>query len=109
MLAAFAPRSASTSRSRFLLLLPLALLVAACGTSPGAAVDGGAEPADETAAWRSHLYPADWTPGYHDAEGRFLHDFSWAGYHNGEVAIPDDPPGVRVDVVAQGADNQGGS
>jgi len=35
--------------------------------------------------WRSTLYPADWTPAQSDAEGRFLHDFSWAGYRHGET------------------------
>ena len=41
------------------------------------------------APWRSALYPADWKPGYTDAQGRFLHDFSYAGYHRGEQPIPD--------------------
>jgi len=38
--------------------------------------------------WRSSLYPADWKPGYKDSRGRFLHDFSHAGYHGGGVPIP---------------------
>lgn len=38
--------------------------------------------------WRSALYPDDWEPGFADEEGRFLHDFSWAGYHNGEAELP---------------------
>lgn len=38
--------------------------------------------------WRSSLYPEDWSPGYSDGEGRFLHDFSYAGYHQGEKEIP---------------------
>lgn len=38
--------------------------------------------------WRSSLYPADWKPGYKDNQGRFLHDFSYAGYHSGESEIP---------------------
>lgn len=46
-------------------------------------------PVSAAEAWRSALYPADWTPGYADAEGRFLHDFSYAGYHRGERALPD--------------------
>jgi hypothetical protein len=37
---------------------------------------------------RSRLYPADWYPGYQDEKGRFLHDFSYAGYHRGEKPIP---------------------
>lgn len=39
--------------------------------------------------WRSALYPKDWTPGFSDSQGRFLHDFSYAGYHLGEAPIPD--------------------
>ncbi|MBN1599317.1 MAG: T9SS type A sorting domain-containing protein [Bacteroidales bacterium] len=39
--------------------------------------------------WRSSLYPVDWTGGYSDGEGRFLHDFSFAGYHYGEMEIPE--------------------
>lgn len=38
--------------------------------------------------WRSSLYPANWQPGFKDTQGRFLHDFSYAGYHRGEVSIP---------------------
>lgn len=49
--------------------------------------DWGVYP-DETDGWRSELYPADWTPGYKDAQGRFLHDFSYAGYHSGLKDIP---------------------
>ena len=58
--------------------------------------------------WRSLLYPEDWDPGYTDAEGRFLHDFSYAGYHNGESEIPGNPPGAVYDaVIDYGADNTG--
>ena len=38
--------------------------------------------------WRSTLYPEDWTPAYTDGEGRFLHDFSYAGYHSGASPVP---------------------
>lgn len=38
--------------------------------------------------WRSSLYPENWQPGYMDTQGRFLHDFSYAGYHQGEKKIP---------------------
>lgn len=41
-----------------------------------------------TQTWRSALYPTGWYPGYKDSEGRFLHDFSYAGYHSGEKEIP---------------------
>lgn len=39
-------------------------------------------------SWRSTLYPEDWTPGYMDSDGRFLHDFSSAGYKMGLEEIP---------------------
>ncbi|MBT3380902.1 MAG: hypothetical protein HN742_12630 [Lentisphaerae bacterium] len=51
-------------------------------------------------AWRSEFYPERWEPGQKDAQGRFLHDFSYAGYHRGEVPLPDPAPGKRVDVTA---------
>ena len=38
--------------------------------------------------WRSKLYPADWTPDFRDSQGRFIHDFSYAGYHAGLADIP---------------------
>lgn len=61
------------------------------------------------APWRSALYPEDWTPGYKDAQGRFLHDFSYAGYHQGMDPIPDNPPGATYDVTQPpyNADNTG--
>lgn len=39
-------------------------------------------------SWRSSLYPKNWTPDYSDNQGRFLHDFSYAGYHCGLDSIP---------------------
>lgn len=48
---------------------------------------------------RSVLYPEDWYPGYADEEGRFLHDFSYAGYHMGEAPIPMAISGIQVDVT----------
>lgn len=42
----------------------------------------------QAANWRSSLYPDNWMPGFKDASGRFLHDFSYAGYHRGETALP---------------------
>ena len=39
--------------------------------------------------WRSALYPEDWQPGHADPDGRFLHDFSHAGYRRGEAQPPD--------------------
>ncbi|MFN7953244.1 MAG: glycosyl hydrolase family 28-related protein [bacterium] len=58
--------------------------------------------------WRSTLYPSNWTPGYADSQGRFLHDFSYAGYRNGASEPPTNPPGATFDVVAgYGADPTG--
>ncbi|HEY0945084.1 MAG TPA: glycosyl hydrolase family 28-related protein [Opitutaceae bacterium] len=60
-------------------LLRVLVLLVAIGLG---GVLAGAEP------WRSSLYPEDWRPGFTDTEGRFLHDFSYAGYHRGERALP---------------------
>ncbi len=58
--------------------------------------------------WRSALYPADWTPAFEDAQGRFLHDFSYAGYANGEAPLPASADKAVFDAVAAyGADNTG--
>jgi hypothetical protein len=59
-------------------------------------------------AWRSILYPEDWKPGFKDDQGRFLHDFSYAGYHRGEKELPDITENV-VDVTKPpyNADNTG--
>jgi len=38
--------------------------------------------------WRSKLYPEKWKSGFKDSEDRFLHDFSYAGYHQGEKELP---------------------
>jgi hypothetical protein len=61
------------------------------------------------AAWRSDLYPESWTPATTDGAGRFLHDFSYAGYRGGAQPIPDDPPGRTIDATAApfGADPTG--
>ncbi len=59
--------------------------------------------------WCSSLYPPAWTPDAPaDEEGRFLHDFSYAGYRAGE-APPDAPPGAIHDVTTFGADASGTS
>ncbi|MBB3111533.1 hypothetical protein FHS18_003601 [Paenibacillus phyllosphaerae] len=47
---------------------------------------------------RSSLYPEDWYPGFSDEEGRFLHDFSYAGYRMGQ-SPPEEIPGVFLDVT----------
>lgn len=60
-----------------------------------------------TTAWRSSLYPEDWTPGYTDSKGQFLHDFSYAGYEKGEKEVPDEMDGLFADVIEYGADKSG--
>lgn len=72
-------------------------------STAGAGGTGGAE-----GPWRSTLYPEDWTPPFTDAEGRFLHDFSYAGYRLGE-GTPGATAGAKIiDAVAMfGADPQG--
>lgn len=58
--------------------------------------------------WRSTLYPENWKPGFKDSQGRFLHDFSYAGYHKGETEIPDISTNI-VDITQSpyNADNTG--
>ncbi len=64
-----------------------------------------------TATIRSALYPDNWLPvnegGVKDASGRFLQDFSYAGYANGDKPIPTGFGNNRmVNAVTQyGADN----
>jgi len=53
--------------------------------------------------WHSVLYPEDWTPAFSDPQGRFLHDFSHAGYHNGEAELGQDLPAKQIDVVVDHA------
>lgn len=91
----------------------LALLAAIClafGAMLPAAGDQAAQAAEEasvTAAGelplgadgRSRLYPADWYPGWKDGEGRFVHDFSYAGYHRGEKPLPTVDPAAGLDVT----------
>jgi len=57
--------------------------------------------------WRSALYPADWTPAYTTDRGRFLHDFSYAGYRRGERPIPDVKGPLFI--VAPGEDDRTGA
>ena len=61
------------------------------------------------APWRSRLYPQNWTPAFTDGEGRFLHDFSYAGYRNGAAPLPAPKADAKVfDAVgAFGADRTG--
>lgn len=50
--------------------------------------------------WTSSLYPRDWAPGYTDAGGRRVADFSYAGYARGERPIPSMDGSLTVDVTA---------
>lgn len=54
----------------------------------------------EGESWRSSLYLEDWRPGFKDSAGRFLHDFSYAGYQRGEVPLPETVKGEVLDVTA---------
>ena len=83
--------------------LVVLLLVAACDGGATPAVDAGADA--PSGPWRSALYPADWTPGFHDGEGRRLPDFSYAGYKYGD-AVPV-VAGPIFDVGAYGAVGDG--
>ncbi|TYP78162.1 discoidin domain-containing protein [Paenibacillus methanolicus] len=101
----------------------LPLLAAIClgfGAMLPAAGDQAAHAAEEasvTAAGelplgadgRSRLYPSDWYPGWEDGEGRFVHDFSYAGYHRGEKPLPtvDSAAGVDVTKAPYNADPSG--
>lgn len=72
------------------------LLVLLCGCpSPSPGDDAGAGAPDAT--WRSALYPDDWAPGFGDDAGRFLHDFSYAGYAAGLMEPPTPPVTVRLE------------
>ena len=62
----------------------LLALVVGCGGGTTSVRDDLAAP-----GWRSVLYPADWSPAHTDADGRFLHDVSYAGYLAGAAPLPD--------------------
>ncbi len=57
--------------------------------------------------WRSALYPETWTPDHTGPDGRFLHDFSYAGWRNGADGEPMVTPGFVADVTTFGADPTG--
>ncbi len=75
-------------------------------TGGGGSGGGGTGGGTSSGPWRSSLYPTDWTPAFEDAQGRFLHDFSYAGFKYGEPPDAGDLP--LFDVVADyGADPTG--
>ena len=59
--------------------------------------------------WRSELYPTYWASGLQDSVGRFLHDFSYAGYKTGLTELPETIEGKYIDVTQEPyfADNTG--
>lgn len=64
----------------FCILFLIGLLALSCSTSSGKQLSEQGP----SSGWRSSLYPVSWEPGFSDSMGRFLHDFSYAGYHKGE-------------------------
>lgn len=93
------PGSGKMGAMRAFVVLSLSLL----GCSEVVPTPGPASPDD--AQWRSALYPTHWTPEFTDEDGRFLHDFSYSGYKNGEVPLPDEVPGDfhRVVLTSDGS------
>ncbi|HFE47241.1 MAG TPA: hypothetical protein ENJ18_17430, partial [Nannocystis exedens] len=84
------------------------------GTTAAMTTTGGSSSTTSTTAgpdlWRSELYPEDWSPDVDGPEGRFLHDFSYAGYRGGGVSLAQDLPVLQIDAVADhGADPSGQS
>ena len=78
-------------------------------TTGGSGAEGGTIMLSQPVRWRSTMYPENWTPADTDSVGRFVHDFSYAGYHKGEEPIPDIITGVSVTLTAApyGADPTG--
>lgn len=71
-------------------------------------------PPDASREWRSALYPAEWSPAFTDDAGRFLHDFSYAGFEGG-AAPPTAAPTITLEApsgdataLIQGALDDGG-
>ncbi|MBK7828455.1 glycosyl hydrolase family 28-related protein [Nannocystis sp.] len=69
---------------------------------------GGGPDLPGAAGWRSVLYPEDWTPAFTGPEGRFLHDFSYAGYRLGATELAQDLAAKTIDVVADHGADAGG-
>ena len=70
-----------------------------CGQACAAGLGCLAAKCTPPSAWRSALYPANWTPALTDKQGRFVHDFSYAGYQLGQASIPDQVSGAKVKVT----------
>ncbi len=76
-------------------------------STPDAAEDTVADIVEPPAPWRSRLYPESWTPAYTAEDGRFLHDFSYAGYRSGEVPLPDVDALPLLSIADHGAPTDG--
>jgi hypothetical protein len=74
----FVARRASAKHTPAVRRALLSILCLSGCPSPVDSVDGGAP-----SGWRSVLFPERWTPSFTDEAGRFLHDFSYAGYEGG--------------------------
>lgn len=57
--------------------------------------------------WYSDLYPETWEPTDTSPQGRFIHDFSYAGYHNGEESPPNISSTNTFSILDYGADPLG--
>ncbi|MDR9746023.1 discoidin domain-containing protein [Paenibacillus taichungensis] len=90
-----------------LLAFTLTIGLSVPGTQEVQASEGDSQPSIDRAGenlslgtdGRSRLYPNDWYPGFKDEQGRFLHDFSYAGYKRGETELPKTPKNKRIDVT----------
>lgn len=64
-------------------------------------------PQSRATQWRSTLYPSNWTPSGRFDQDKLIQDFSYAGYHQSDVPIPQ-TKGLVFDAVAGfGADSTG--
>lgn len=85
------------------------ILIWACAPEqPPAAKPEPTDTAAPVEIWRSALYPEDWVPEPTESE-QFLHDFSYAGYHNGEAPLPGPSAEGAFSVDSYGADPTGAS
>ncbi|MCY0991817.1 glycosyl hydrolase family 28-related protein [Nannocystis sp. ILAH1] len=70
--------------------------------------DASSTTGEPVVGWRSELYPEDWTPEFSGPDGRFLHDFSYAGYRLATAAPGSELPALTIDAVRDhGADATG--
>ena len=96
----------NSSRLRGLVACQL-LLVFGWLSQPTSVLSEEAGQPETHETWRSVLYPVDWSPTDEDDHGRFLHDFSFAGYAMGSRPIPDLSSAPVI--IVEGADPTGES